>query len=91
MSDKSNQPSQQRPRIRGVWPGSPAGQPHCITTSAELELQLAWIDKRIERSQQHAATSNRAKGAVREWTQKREALLRAAAEAGLGTDQPRQR
>lgn len=45
---------------------------------AVLAQRLAWIDKRIQRSQANAATSNRARGAVREWSQKRAALLREA-------------
>jgi hypothetical protein len=78
-----------RPEVRGDWqPSQDPQQPTCMTTADELRAQLAWIDKRIRRSQQHAATSNRARGAVREWTQKRLALLKRAADHGIGPGDP---
>lgn len=76
------------PKMRGIWqPSQDPASPTCTSASEQLAMQLAWIDKRISRSKQHAATSNRARGAVREWTQKREALLLAAAKRGIGPAQ----
>lgn len=70
---------QHTPQVQGVWrPSADPQQPTCITGLPDHVLaQLAWIDRRISRSLPHAATSNRARGAVREWTQKKQALLRA--------------
>ncbi len=71
---------QARQRLRQMWHAARRGTHDATQTIHDPDVlaQLAWIDARIRRSLQHAATSNRARGAVREWTQKRAALMRAA-------------
>jgi hypothetical protein len=70
-----------RPALQTIWQASCDRQQAKAIDDDALAHQLAIFDKRIQRSSVKAATSNRARGAVREWTQKRAALIRSALEA----------
>jgi hypothetical protein len=74
-----------REQLRAIWKASRDRQQANGIDDDALAQQLAVIDKRIMRASANAATSNRARGAVRAWTQRRAALIRSAAEAAHPT------
>jgi hypothetical protein len=73
--------STDRESLRQIWHAGRERQQTKGIDEEALAQQLAVIDKRISRASASAATSNRARGAVRAWTQRRAALVRSAAES----------
>jgi hypothetical protein len=61
-------------------------EPRLVPTSDARARQLAWIDQKINKAAKHAATSNRARGAVRQWTQRKLAMMTASDGSPCGTN-----
>jgi hypothetical protein len=70
-----------REQLRAIWKASRERQRATGIDDDALAHQLGIIDKRIARSSIKAAGSNRARGALRTWTQRRAALIRSAVQA----------
>jgi hypothetical protein len=81
MSTATHRAEQSRQQLREIWQASRDRRQATSIDDDALAHQLGIIDKRIARSSLKAAGSNRARGALRQWTQRRAALIRTATEA----------
>lgn len=81
MTTATHPAEQSRQQLLEIWQASRDRRQATSVDDDALAHQLAMIDKRIARSSMKAAGSNRAKGALRKWTQRRAALIRSAMEA----------
>jgi len=76
---KAPMPADRR-QLQEIWQASHDRRQTTSIDDDALAHQLGIIDKRIARSSTKAATSNRAKGAVRFWKHRRASIIRAAVE-----------
>jgi hypothetical protein len=81
MTTARHPAEQSRQQLLEIWQASRDRRQATSVDDDALAHQLGMIDKRIARSSIKAAGSNRAKGALRKWTQRRAALIRSAMEA----------
>ena len=81
MTTATHAVEQSRQQLLEIWQASRDRRQDTSVDEDALAHQLGMIDKRIARSSLKAAGSNRAKGALRKWTQRRAALIRSAMEA----------
>ena len=80
MTTATHAAEQSRQQLLEIWQASRDRRQATSVDDDALAHQLGMIDKRIARSSLKAAGSNRAKGALRKWTQRRAALIRSAME-----------
>ncbi len=78
MSAATKPAEQSRQQLREIWQASRNRRQATSIDDDALAHQLGIIDKRIARSSIKAAGSNRARGALRQWTQRRAAQIRSA-------------